>query len=128
MCITQKLILSSSKLPTEPTGAVYHIREEGRHLFGLWATACNCVSTESSNSTGCLQIRRVGCTPKPLLNKRALWQTVPPRLFGGSRDGGGRTAEMGPQAGRNLTDEEPLAKEATRCLGLVDVMRSEPHL
>lgn len=63
-CITQKLILSSSKLPMEPTGAVYHIREEERHLFGLWATSCNCMSTESSNSTGCLQIRRVGRTPK----------------------------------------------------------------
>lgn len=64
MCITQKLILSSSKLPIEPAGAVYHVREEGRHLFGLWDTACNSMTKEYSNRTGCLQIRRVGRAPK----------------------------------------------------------------
>lgn len=37
-------------------------------------------------------------------------------------------AEMGLQASRNLTDEEALAKGATSCQGLVDVMGSKPHL
>lgn len=50
-CITQKLILSSSKLPTEPTGAVYHRREEGRHFVGLWATAANSVTEEYNNGS-----------------------------------------------------------------------------
>lgn len=44
--------------------AVYHIREEGRHLFGLRATHCNSMINEYSNGTGCLQIRRVGGAPK----------------------------------------------------------------
>lgn len=118
-CIAQKLILSSSKLSVEPTRAVYHIREEGRHLFGLWATACNCTSTESSNSTGCLQIRRVGRAPKPLWNKHALWHGVPLCLSGGSKDGGRHTVEMGLQAGRNLADQEPWPQGPQAVRGLL---------
>jgi len=85
--ITQKLILSSSKLPIEPTGAVYHVREEGRCLFGLWAAACNSVTEEHRNGTGCLPLRRAGRAPKPPRNSGASRQTVPPLLLRASRDG-----------------------------------------
>lgn len=120
-CITQKLILSSSKLPIEPTVAVYHVREGGRHLLGLWATACSSMTKAHSNSAGCIQIRRrgAGSAVKLLSNNQASCALLRHTGTGGDK------SMMGLKAGSEFKDPKPQLKGLMQTVGAAG---TRPHL